>query len=328
MSLPRMAFGHVTAQLIYAAVRLGVPDALADAPMPVAKLADALECDPDTLARLVRALIVLRLVEPAPDDQVALADLARPLCTGHPRSMRSSVLLLGDPAVWQAWGSFAPAVRAGVGAFDLAHGRPLFDHLADDPVLSAVFNSAMGDGTELLGPAVARAHDFTGAGTVVDIGGGNGALLAAILAAAPGNRGILFDTAAGSAEAFQRAGPSVSVESGDFFTAVPAGDVLLLKGILHDWDDRRCRQLLRNCRASIAPDGRLLVLEPVLPERIDPVAAAGVVLSDIAMLVYTGGRERSRVDYERLLADAGFVLVDVTRPLAGSPMRILVAVPV
>jgi hypothetical protein len=324
-----MAFGHVTAQLIYAAVRLGVPDALAGGPLPPGKLADLLGCDPAGLSRLLRALIVLRLVEQAPDGHVELTEPARPLCADHPRSMRSSVLLLGDPAIWQAWGAFADAVRTGEPAFDLAHGRPLFDHLADDPVLSAIFNSAMGDDTGVLGPAVARAHDFTGAGTVVDIGGGNGALLRALLAAAPDARGILFDTATGSAEAVPPAGPPGrwSVEAGDFFTAVPAGDVLLLKGILHDWDDQRCLTLLRNCRASIAPHGRLLVLEPVIPDRVDPVAAAGVVLSDIAMLVHTGGRERSRDEFERLFAAAGFALSAVTRPLGRSPIRILTADP-
>jgi hypothetical protein len=329
VNLSRMAFGHVSAQLIYAAVRLGVPDALAGGPLPPAKLADRTGCDPGGLTRLLHALIVLRLVEESPDGHVELAEAARPLCADHPRSMRSSVLLLGDPAIWRAWGAFSEAVRTGSAAFDLAHGRPLFDHLADDPVLSEIFNSAMGDDTGALGPAVARAHDFTGAGTVVDIGGGNGALLRAILAAAPGARGILFDTATGSAEAPASAGPPGrwSVRAGDFFAAVPSGDVLLLKGILHDWDDQRCLTLLRNCRAAIAPDGRLLVLEPVVPDRVDPVAAAGVVLSDIAMLVHTGGRERSRDEFECLFAAAGFALSAISRPLPGSPIHILVANP-
>jgi hypothetical protein len=134
----------------------------------------------------------------------------------------------------------------------------------------------------------------------------------------------------GAAETFRRAGLSDrwSIESGDFFEAVPKGDVLLVKGILHDWDDRRCVTLLRNCRESIVDGGRLLVLEPVLPDRLDAPEAAAVVMSDIAMLVYTGGRERTRAEFQRLLAAGGFDLVEVTPPLTGFAIRILVADPV
>jgi SAM-dependent methyltransferase len=332
-NLSRMAFGYTTSQILYAAVRLGVPDELAGDAIPVEKLAHRVECDQEGLTRLVRALVVLGVVEEVGPGHVTLAELGRPLCADHPRSMRSSVLLIGDPVVWQAWGALTQGVRTGEAAFGHAHGQSLFDHLADDPDLSSVFNSAMGDGTGWIAPEVPKAYDFTGARCVVDIGGGSGTLLAAVLAAAPQARGILFDTAvgaAGAAETFQRAGLSdrCSIERGDFFEAVPEADVMLVKGVLHDWDDQRCRTLLRNCRRSIAADGRLLVLEPVLPDRLDTVEAAGAVMSDIAMLIYTGGRERSRAEFQTLLAAGGFDLADVTPPLAGSAIRILIANPV
>lgn len=331
-NLTRMAFGYATSQILYAAVRLGVPDALADGAMPLGQLADTLECDPGGLTRLVRALVVLGVIEQVAPEQVALTVQGRPLCANHPRSMRSSLLLLGAPAVWQAWGALTHGARTGKAAFDHAHGRPLFAYLAGDPDLSEVFNAAMGEGTEWVAHEVPKAFDFTGGGTVIDIGGGNGTLLSAVLAAAPDARGVLFDTAEGAADAvasFQRAGLAdrVSVEHGDFFEAVPEGDVMLLKGILHDWDDQRCGIVLRNCRASIATDGRLLVLEPVLPVRLDTAEANGVVMSDIAMLVYTGGRERSRAEFQSLLAASGFHLADVQPPLAGSMIRIIIAHP-
>jgi SAM-dependent methyltransferase len=332
-NLSRMAFGHATSQIIYAAVRLGVPEALADGPLAAGELARALDCDPDGLTRLVRALTVLGLLDEAAPGRFALAEPGRLLCAGHPRSIRASVLLLGDPVTWRAWGALTEGVRTGGAAFDRAHGRPLFDHLADDPELSDLFNAAMGEGTEWTAREVPRAYDFTGARTVVDIGGGNGTLLAAVLRATPDARGVLFDSAQGSAaaaETFRGAGLAPdrwSIEAGDFFQAVPRGDVLLVKGILHDWDDERCAALLRNCRKAIAPDGRLLVVEPVLPDRLDAQEAAGVVMSDIAMLVYTGGRERSRDEFRALLADGGFRLLDVTRRLAATPVRILVAAP-
>ncbi|MGX6602222.1 methyltransferase [Micromonosporaceae bacterium Da 78-11] len=331
--LSRMAFGYVPAQIVHAAVRLGIPDALVAGPLMPPKLARAVGCDPGGLTRLLRAMIVLRLVDEAADGHVRLTALGRPLCADHPRSMRSSVLLSGHPAVWGAWGALADGVRTGEAAFDQVHGRPLFDWLAADEELSTIFNTAMREGTGQLAREVPRAYDFSTAGAVVDVGGGDGTLLAAVLAAVPDVRGILYDTVTGAAGAdaiLGRTGPPGrwSIETGDFFTSVPRGDVLLVKGILHDWDDERCVTLLRNCRESIAPDGRLLVLEPVLPERLDTADAAGVVLSDIAMLAYTGGRERSRTEFQHLFEAAGFRLLEISAPLVGSPVRILVNDPV
>ena len=330
-TLSRMAFGYATSQILYAAVATGVPDALADGPRPARELARRLECDADGMARLLRALVVLGVVKEAGPGLLALADLGRPLCAGHPRSIRSSVLLLGDPVPWQAWGALAHSARTGETAFDHSHGQPLFGYLAGDPGLSAVFNAAMQDGTDQVAAEVPKRHDFARARTVVDIGGGNGALLAGVLSAAPQAHGILFDTAAGAAGAagaLLEAGLAgrCTIETGDFFRSVPAGDVLLVKGILHDWDDERCLRLLRNCRRSIAPDGQLLVLEPVVPNRLDTAEAAAAVMSDIAMLVYTGGRERNAGEFRALLAAGGFVLSAIT-PLTGSAVCILAADP-
>ncbi|WP_405085012.1 methyltransferase [Microbispora sp. NBC_01389] len=331
-NLSRMAFGYATSQILYAAVRLGVPDLLAEEAVPVARLAERTGSDPGALHRLLRALVVLGVAEEGEPGCFTLTPQGRPLCADHPWSMRSSLLLLGDPATWQAWGALTHSVRTGETAWDHAHGSPLFDHLARHPDLSAVFNRAMREGTERIAPALPKAYDFTGAQTVVDVGGGDGTLLAAVLAAVPGLKGILFDTAegvAGADEGFRRAGLSdrCVIETGDFFEAVPGGDVMLVKGVLHDWDDRRCVDLLRGCRRSIAADGRLLVLEPVMPSALGTPEAAGAVMSDIAMLVYTGGRERGRAEFADLLAAAGFDLTEVTPPLGGSEIRILVARP-
>lgn len=333
MNLYHTMFGYIASQILYAAVRLGVPDALADGPAPPEALARSVGCDPDGLTRLVRALVVLGVVEIVAPGSIALAEAGRPLCAAHPRSMRSSVLLLGEPAMWRAWEGLTHGVRTGEAAFDHVHGLPLFGYMAGQPAMSGVFGTAMREGTAWIAAGVPRAYDFTAARTVVDIGGGSGALLAAVLAAAPGARGILFDTADGAACAagtLRRAGLSgrYAIETGDFFRAVPAGDVLLLKDILHDWDDRRCRTVLGNCRESIASDGRLLVLEAVRPDRLDAPEAVGVVMSDITMLVYTGGRERSRSEFRALLDSSGFCLAGVTPPLPGAATRILIAAPV
>ena len=330
--LSQLAFGHMNAQILYAAVRLGVPEARARGPVSAGEVADTVGCDPAGLARLLRALTVLGVADEVTPGRVTLADMGRPLCADHPRSMRSSVLLLGHPATWRAWGALADGVRGGEAAFCHAHGRPLFRYLADDRELSAVFNTAMREGTEPIAAAVPQAYDFTDARTVVDVGGGDGTLLAAVLTTVPQARGILYDSDTGSAHAaatFRRSGLTgrCRVAAGDFFAAVPEGDIMLLKGILHDWDDQQCVTLLRNCRRSIAVDGRLLVLEPVLPDRLGTAEAAAAVMSDIAMLVYTGGRERTEAEFRVLLADGGFRLTEVTPPVAGSAIRILAAAP-
>ncbi|GAA4067285.1 methyltransferase [Nonomuraea soli] len=321
--LARMAFGAVTTQILHAAVRLGLPEALRCAPAPLDRLARDLGADPGTLARLLAALTALGVTAQPRPGHYTLTDLGQPLRADHPRSMRSGLLLLGDGAVWQAWGTLADSVRTGATAFDQVHGRPLFDHLAADPALARIFNTAMREGTEPVAADLAAAVDLTGARTVVDVGGGDGTLLAALLAALPRAHGILLDTAAGAADSartLRGVADRCTVETGDFFTAVPSGDLMTLKGILHDWDDERCALILRACRTAIEPGGRLLVLEPVLPSR-------QAVMSDIAMLVYTGGRERDGREYRRLLSEAGFELCGVSRPLGGTQVRALIAKP-
>lgn len=329
--LTRMAFGHVDAQVVHAAVRLGVADALAAGPMPAERLAEVLGCEPGGLTRLLRALTVLGLAEEPEPGHYGLTDLGRPLCADHPESLRSAVLLTAHPSTWQAWGALTDAVRTGGSAFRHAHGRSLFDHLPGDPDLAAAFHTAMGDGTGQVTDAIVRAYDFRAARTVVDLGGGDGTLLAAVLAAAPEATGVLLDRPDGAARAaatLRRAVPPErwSVRAGDFFAEVPAGDLMLLKGVLHDFGDQRCVDLLRNCRRALAPDGRLLVLEGVLPPRAGPGAAA-VVMSDIAMLAWTGGRERTAAEFRDLLTESGFTLAGVGAPLSGTSTRILMAIP-
>lgn len=296
------------------------------------KLAHAVGADPDALHRLLRALAVLGVVQEVAAGRFALADLGQPLRADHPKSLRSSVLLLGDPATWHAWGALTHSVRTGDPAFDHVQGEPVFDYFARHPDLSGVFNRAMGEGTRLIAPELPRMYDFAGVGTVVDVGGGNGVLLAEVLRAAPDAAGVLFDIAtgvAGAAEVLRHAGVAdrCRIVAGDFFESVPGGDILLLASILHDWDDQRCTTLLRNCRRSIAAGGRLLALEAVLPLRVDTPGATSIVMSDINMLVNTGGRKRTEVEFGRLFDAGGFDLVEVLPPLGGSQVRVLVAAP-
>lgn len=329
--LRQLALGFIPAQLVHVAARLGVADALADGPREVPALAAAMDADPDSLARLLRALRVIGIVTEPEPRVVALTDLGQPLRADHPASLRSMILLYGDEATWRAWGALTHSVRTGETAFDHVHDEPAFDHFARHPALSRTFNDAMVEGTRRIAPAVAEVHEFSRHRVVMDVGGGRGTLLAAILQATPTLRGVLFDTpegAASAADLLTDAGVAerCRIETGDFFERVPDGaDCHVLKSVIHDWDDQRSTTILDNCRWALPDDGRLLLVEPVLPERVEEPEAAGIVMSDINMLVNTGGRERTEEEFASLLRGAGLELVGVSPPLPGSQLRVLEA---
>lgn len=203
-------------------------------------------------------------------------------------------------------------MRTGETSYDHVFGMSAFDHFAQDPEISRVFNAAMSAHTRSVAPLVLAAYDFSRFGTIVDVGGGDGALVAAVLRAAPAARGVVFDTASG-AERAARALAKAGLESrsevvfGDFFESVPAGgDLYVMKSIVHDWDDARALRLLANCRRAMRADARLLIVDLVLPPRVDRAEPARtIVMSDVNMLVNTGGRERTREELESLLARAG-----------------------
>ncbi len=330
--LRRMALGFMPAQILHAAARLGVADAIADGATEVGDIAVATDADPDALHRLLRGLAGLGVVRETGAGGFELAELGQPLRADHPGSLRSMVLLFGDEMVWRAWGALPHTVRTGETAFDHVAGEGTFEYFARHPELSEIFNRAMVAGTRRIAADVADAYDFSRFGTVVDVGGGNGALIAAVLSATPRLQGILFDTPEGIGSARELLGDAgvadrCRVETGDFFEDVPGGDVLVLKSIVHDWDYARATAILRNCRRALADGGRLLLLEPVLPERVDTAEAARIVMSDINMLVNTGGRERTADQFRTLLGAAGFDLVDVTPPVGDSQLRIIEAAP-
>jgi hypothetical protein len=215
----------------------------------------------------------------------------------------------------------------------------LADHLVDgplttDPEYQAMFNRAMSEGTRNATPGIVEAGDFGRFSWVIDVGGGDGTLLAAVLAAHPGLRGTVFDTADGMSDAaatLAGAGLSdrASAEAGDFFTSVPEGpDAYLVKSVIHDWNDERSTAILANIRAAMPADGTLLLVEPVMPP--EPAATADVlmmVMSDLNMLVCTGGKERTEAEFRTLLADAGFALRSITPASGPTSFSVLEAVP-
>lgn len=324
---------YPSAQVVHVAAQLRLADLLADGPRRVEDLAAATGTHPPSLARLVRALAALGVLAQEPDGRVSLTDLGAPLRSGVPDSVRNLVLFRVGEWYWRAWGDLLYSVRTGEPAFDRVFGMSNFAYWAHDPEAGAVhdaFFTAMARSTTA--PLVA-AYDFSRFGTVVDVGGSNGPLVAGILQANPMVRGVLFDlphVVEGAAPALSEAGVAdrCAVVGGSFFEAVPSGgDAYVLKYIIHDWDDARAAAILRRVREAIAPHGVLLLIEQVLPERMEADATAlQRARLDLQMLLLTpGGRERSESGYRSLLREAGFELRRVIP--TESPFSILESVP-
>ncbi|GAA4081018.1 methyltransferase [Actinomadura miaoliensis] len=328
-----MAFGFMPAQIIYTAAELRLADALADGPRTAGELAERTGTHAPSLLRLLRALTVLGAVRQPEPDRFALTDEGRRLRGDVPDSIRGLVGLFCAPEVWRSWGELTETVRTGEYAWERVTGGTPFEYFARNPELSATFNAAMAEGTRDVAPAVVKAHDFGRYRTIADLGGGNGTLLAEIMSAVPGLRGVLFDLPA----ALERAGRTLEgagvadrceVVPGDFFEAVPEGaDAYLLKSVIHDWDDEKAAAVLRTCRAAMTPGARVLIVEPVLPPLVTP-EFRGALMSDVNMLVATGGRERTEAEFRDLLAAAGLRPVSVSDRLEPTTYRIIEAAPV
>ena len=242
-------------------------------------------------------------------------------------------MLFCGEQTWRSWGELPTSVRTGEPSFERIAGRSAFAFMAEDPVLAAVFTEAMAEGTRAAAPGVVAACDLDGITTLADLGGGNGTLIAALLASAPELRGVLFDSADGlgdAAKVLADAGVTQRCEvvAGDFFTAVPTCDAYLLKSVLHDWSDADCLRILASVRAAAPAHATLFVVEPLLPP--DPAglrAAPWMLMSDLNMLVCTGGRERTRDEFADLFARGGFRLTGVEPCSGPTGFSLLRAVP-
>ncbi len=307
-----MLWGFFPAQVLQTLTALGVPDLIGDGRRELAALAADTGTDPDALGRLLRAARGLELVEREPDGGWSLTEAGQLLRTGVPGAVgRLARLFCGD-ATWRSWGELEWSVRTGEVAFEKVTGRPAFAHMADDPAMLAVFTEAMAEGSRMAAPGVVATCDLDGVDSLVDVGGGNGTLLAGFLAAHPGLRGILFDTADGVGDAAAVLGGRAEIVTGDFFAAVPAADAHVVKSVIHDWDDERSIAILRRIRAAMPGRGRLFLVEPVLADDTAGLVAQRVTLmSDLNMMVCTGGRERTLAEFTALLDAAGLALVDV-----------------
>jgi hypothetical protein len=297
-------------QAIFVAAELRVADRLGQMPHYEA-LAAATETDPASLLRLLRALTSAELLDDAGEGRFALTPLGALLKQGAEGSLQAWALF--SASLYPSWTDLLSTIRTGKQAFDRAHGKSRWQHLSDNAPDSRIFNDAMGESSARVAQQFVAACDLSRFRTLVDVGGGNGVLINAILEAHPRSSGILFDRPEAIRDARPLAHPRCGLVEGSFFDAVPeGGDAYLLIRILHDWNDERVADILRNTRRAMATGATLFVIERILEPDHPSVEAT---LSDLSMMVMNGGRERTRAEFEHLLGNAQFDLARVVPTL-------------
>jgi len=299
--------------LLYVAAKLGLADALRAGPKQSRVLASACGAHPAALHTVLRALASMGILTHEADGSFGLAPLGRLLRSDTADSLRDQVVLEWE-VFKAARDGLLQAVQTGQPAFTHVFGHGLFEHLAKCPALSRTFDAHMAALTDQAADSLLEARSFTAASRIVDVGGGSGVLLARILENYPQADGVVLDlppVAEGARRHLAAVGLTsrCQVVGGDFLQAVPVGGTYLLSHVLHNWDDERCVRILRNCRDAMAPAGQVLVFERLMPERITKPEPA--TEADVAMLVLTGGRERTEGEYRGLLAAAGLELTRV-----------------
>lgn len=301
--------GFQVSQMVFVAAKLRLADRVGDSGRTVSDLAADSGARPEMLLRLCRALAAFGIF--AVDDAGMVSQTQKSACLRSDASptLHYAALYWGLPSTWAAWGNFHHAIMTGGPAFEATFGMPNFEYLKANPEQSAVFDEFMQHSPDDRHAAVAAAYDFSGAGVVVDIGGGNGGLLRAILDAHTDVRGILADQAgvvAAASKALGHQAGRCEVMAIDFFASVPkGGDIYTLAQILHDWNDESCLRLLANCRAAMKPEARLLVIERLL-ETTAGCSLPMNFLSDMHMMtLFPGARERTPEEFSRLFRESG-----------------------
>ena len=305
--------GYRTTQATYVFAKLGLADELAAGAATSAELAAKTNVKAEALARVLRLAAYCELVTELPGDRFELTETGNLLRSGVEGSIKAHAIMVGEEH-YTAWGSLLYSVRTGKPAFDHVFGSPLFDYMAKNPDTQDTFDAAMSSGSDVYLAPLADAYDFR-ARTLVDVGGGNGSLSAIILRRHPQLEAVIYD----QPQVLEAADRYLSdaglrercrLVAGNFFESVPeGGDIYFLSNIIHDWDDERATQILKNCRVAMNPSGVVLLLEAVVPEHGTPSAVA---FYDVNMMVMLTGKERTQTQFEVLLRAAGLGLHKVT----------------
>lgn len=324
----QMVIGKWISQALGTIVEIGVPDQLATGARQCSDLARRAGVSEDGLYRLLRALASVGLFSESGNRQFRLTGMGQLLRSNHPESLAGYARFTAHDITWRPWGHLKYSVKTGMPAFDHVFNASIFEHFSRNPEVAAVFDDAMTSISAMEARATSDAYDFKGVATLMDVAGGRGLLLATVLRRHKTMRGVLFDlphVAAGAAATFTRAGITgrVRIESGDFFKELPTGaDAIIMKHIIHDWDDDSATRILQVCHRALGHRGKVLIVDPVVPLGNTPHYGK---LLDLEMLVLTPrGRERTKADFAKLLRGAGFRLSRVIA--TESPLSIVEAV--
>jgi len=277
-----------------------------------------------SLYRFMRALAGCGVFAETGERVFALTPTAELLRSDVEGSVRDLAIFMGTDWHWQVWGDAPYTARTGKVAWEHVHGKEVFPYFAEHPAAARVFDNAMTSLSKMVAKAVVEAYDFSSIRKLADIAGGHGSLLAAVIRANPHLKGLLFDVPQVIADAHayieaEGLGQAVELASGDFFESVPAGaDAYMMKHIIHDWDDARAISILRNCHRAMPADGKLLLVEMVVPKGNEPHFAK---IQDLEMMLSPGGLERTESEYRELFAAAGFELRRIIQ--TASPMSVI-----
>ena len=304
VSPPQMLWGlitvHAIARCIHVMAEAGIADALDELPASASELAARTGLNADALARMLRLLAAHGVFAFGPSGY-AHTDASRLLRSDHPQSLRSFARMIGMPVIWQGFTDLDYVARTGKPAKEMADHVAYF---ASHPNEASLFNQAMVGKSAAVIPLIVDAYDFTAFRTIADIGGGRGHLLQAILRRAPLATGILFDLPHVITDATDVASDRLKLQAGDFFRdPLPIADAYVLMEVIHDWDDEKAANILASVRRAAPPSARVLIVEALVSESPGPHFGKEL---DIIMLAVTGGRERARSEYERLLGATGF----------------------
>lgn len=326
----QMAQGLVLSRAIFATAELGIADYLKDGGAQSAEeIAQATNMHAPSLYRLLRMMAGFGFFVEDEEQRFSLTPLSATLHSEAPGYARSTIRSMAGSMAWGTYGEFLHSVKTGETAIEKAFGEPVFDYLSTRPELATMFNEAMIGFHGEEKPAVAAAYDFSGIGVLCDVGGGTGSLLTTILQANPELKGILHDLPHVIDEARiqieeKNLSERCEIVPGSFFDSIPSGaDAYILSHIIHDWDERRCLQILENCRRAMPQDGKLLLVEMVIPPGNEMHPAK---ILDVMMLMFTGGKERTEQEYAALFVKGGFKLTTVIP--TPSAVSVIEAVPV
>lgn len=319
-------FGFMLTKSVSAVADLGVADELAAGPVSIADLASAVGAHERSLYRVMRTLTSTGMFAESEPGVFGLTPVSELLRSDVPNSMRDLASLITAESHWLPWGRFTDTVKSGESGAQHAFGTDIFSWFQrpENAHQWEIFDAAMTSFSSTTSDAVTESYDFGGFKRVVDVGGGHGYFLKAVLSGAPDAAGVLFDLPGVTDRADRdMLGDRIEVVGGDFFEAVPAGgDCYTMKHIIHDWGDEQCRVLLGNIAEAMDPAGTVIVVETVMPEGAEPHPAK---FMDINMLAMTeGGTERTEKEFAELFRSAGLALKAV-HPTA-SPVSVVEAV--